>query len=95
MVTRIWWRDRHINVNPDKPPLDERQLISFLRYNNAPACFVKTGNAWRKVTREGSLEFVSRTLYLLSLKKWLEIAKQECSTNTTQDERQMENYDVC
>ena len=74
MQTRIWWRDKYINVNPTRPPKDERQLISFLRYNNAPACFVKTGNAWRKVTKQGSLLYVSRTLYLLSLEEWLETA---------------------
>lgn len=72
--TRIWWRNRFINVNTDKAPTDERQLISFLRYNSAPACFVKTGNAWRKVTKEGQLIEVSRTLYLLSFKEWLKIA---------------------
>lgn len=72
--TRIWWRDKFINVDIDKAPSDERQLISFLRYNNAPACFVKTGNAWRKVTKEGQLVEVSRTLYLLSFKEWLKIA---------------------
>lgn len=74
LATRIWWRDRFITVDPDKPPVDERQLISFLRYNNAPACFVKTGNAWRKVTKECHILYVSRTLYLLSLKEWLRIA---------------------
>ena len=74
MITKIWWRDKYINVNPEQPPKDERQLISFLRYNDAPACFVKTGNAWRKVTKEGSLLYVSRTLYLMSLKEWLQVA---------------------
>lgn len=74
METKIWWRDKLITVDPDKAPADERQLISFLRYNNAPACFVKTGNAWRKITKEQTLLYVSRTLYLLSLKEWLRIA---------------------
>lgn len=78
METKIWWRDKFINVNPDKAPADERQLISFLRYNNAPACFVKTGNAWRKVTKDGQLIEVSRTLYLLSFKEWLRIALDDC-----------------
>ena len=78
MVTQIWWRNNIINVNPDKAPADERQLISFLRYNNAPACFVKTGNAWRKVTKDGQLVEVSRTLYLLSFKDWLRIALDDC-----------------
>ena len=76
--TRIWWRDHFINVNPDKAPADERQLISFLRYNNAPACFVKTGNAWRKITKEGSILYVTRALYLLSFKDWLRIANDDC-----------------
>lgn len=75
---RIWWRDKFITIDPKKAPADERQLISFLRYNNAPACFVKTGNAWRKVTKEGSLLYVSRTLYLLSFKDWLKIALDDC-----------------
>ena len=77
METKIWWRDRLITVDPDKAPADERQLISFLRYNNAPACFVKTGNAWYKMTKEGVLQYTSRTLYLLALKDWLKIAKND------------------
>jgi hypothetical protein len=76
--TKIWWRDKFINVNPDKAPVNERQLILFLRYNNAPACFVKTGNAWRKVTKKGSLQYVTRALYLLSFKDWLRIALDDC-----------------
>lgn len=76
--TRIWWRDHFINVNPNKAPADERQLISFLRYNNAPACFVRTGNAWRKITKEGTLIYVTRALYLLSFKDWLRIANDDC-----------------
>lgn len=74
MVTRIWWRDKFINIDPSKPPKDERQLISFLRYNNAPACFVKTGNSWRKVTKTGGLLNVCRALYLMSFEEWLEVA---------------------
>jgi hypothetical protein len=74
METRIWWRDKYVNVDPEKPPKDERQLISFLRYNNAAACFIKTGNAWRKITKQGSILYVSRTLYLLPLKEWLAIS---------------------
>jgi hypothetical protein len=74
MITQIWCRNSFINVNTDKAPTDEKQLISFLIYNNAPVCFVKTGNAWRKVTRDGCLVKVSRTLYLLSFKDWLRIA---------------------
>jgi hypothetical protein len=77
MVTRIWWRDKYINVKPENPPKDERQLISFLRYNNAAVCFVKTGNAWRKITKDGRLLKVARALYLLSLEEWLDIAKND------------------
>ena len=74
MVTEIVWRGRITTVNPNDPPKDERQLLGFLAYNNAAKCFVKTGNAWRKITKEGSMLYVSRTLYLLSLKEWLDIA---------------------
>lgn len=74
MTTRIYHRNRFINVDPEKPPTDERQLLSFLSYNDAPRCFVKSDNYWRKVTKTGGLLLVSRTLYLLSLKEWLEIA---------------------
>lgn len=77
MITNIWWRGRFINVDIDKAPTDERQLISFLKYNEAPVCFVKTGNAWRKVNRQGQLVEVARALYLLSFKEWLKISKSE------------------
>lgn len=78
--TKIWWRNGFVRVNPERPPKDERQLISFLSYNNAPNCFVKTGNAWRKITKEGKLVFVTRALYLLSLEQWLKIANNETFT---------------
>lgn len=74
METRIFWRGRYTNVNPTLPPKDERQLISFLRYNNARACFVKSDNAWRKVTVDGCLLYVSRTLYTMSLEEWLNVS---------------------
>jgi hypothetical protein len=77
VTTKIPWRGKMVNVNPTRPPADERQLIGFLRWNDAPACFVKTGNAWYKLARQGSLVYVCRVLYLLSLKEWLDIAKNE------------------
>lgn len=72
--TKIWYKNSYININVAKSPTSEAQLISFLRSNNAPVCFVKTGKSWRKVNKDGTLEFVSRTLYLLSFREWLKIA---------------------
>jgi predicted RNA-binding Zn-ribbon protein involved in translation (DUF1610 family) len=71
---KIWYKNSYINIDVDKAPTTEAQLISFLKSNNAPICFVKTGKSWKKVTKEGKLEFVSRTLYLLSFREWLNIA---------------------
>lgn len=71
---KIWYLKRYIKIDINSAPDSERKLLSFLSANNAPKCFVKTGNAWRKVTKEGSILYVSRTLYLLSYKEWLEIA---------------------
>jgi hypothetical protein len=73
MITRIFHRERFINVNPNEAPSDTRQLDSFLCYNCARKCFLKGEGGWYKITA-GGVKFVSRTLYLLSLKEWLEIA---------------------
>jgi len=74
---KIWVRDRWRNVKPDNPPKETRELDSFLYFNDAAKCFLKTQGGWYKLTREGSLLFVSRALYLLSLKEWLKIAKND------------------
>lgn len=72
--TRIWVRDNYRNVNPDKPPRESRELDSFLWYNDAAKCFLKGQGGWYKITRQGSILFVARALYLLTLKEWLEVA---------------------
>lgn len=75
MITKIIWRDnfRH-NVNPNKPPKDTRELDSFLFFNKAAKCFMKGQGGWYKITKQGTLLFVTRTLYLLTLKEWYDIA---------------------
>lgn len=77
ITTKIWWRDKYRNVNPEKPPVETRQLDSFLTYNKAAKCFLKGQGGWYKLTKEGELLFVTRALYLLSLKEWLRIAKDD------------------
>ena len=77
MVTKIWHRDSYKTVDPNKPPTDSRMLDMFLVYNNAPKCFLKTNGYWFKLTRDGRLLRVERTLYLLPLKEWLKIAKDD------------------
>lgn len=78
MRTTIIWRGSfNHKVNPDKPPKDTRELDSFLFFNDAAKCFLKGQGGWYKLTRDNKLLYVCRTLYLLSLKEWLEIAKNE------------------
>jgi len=74
MITKIWHRDAFKKVNPKKPPTDTRMLDSFLIYNNASKCFMKGQGGWYKISRQESILYVCRTLYLLSLKEWLKIA---------------------
>jgi hypothetical protein len=75
--TKIWVRDKWRNVNADNPPKETRELDSFLYFNDSPKCFLKTQGGWYKLTREGSLLFVARALYLLSFKEWLAIAQND------------------
>lgn len=74
LVTRIFVGKRYITVNPDRAPVSSRELRSFLIYNGAPTCFFKDGGAWYKITEDCKALYVSRTLYLLSFKQWLDIA---------------------
>lgn len=77
MITKIFHRDRFKNVDPDKAPKDARELDSFLIYNGANKVFIRLVGGWYKVQRNRKFIFISRTLYLLSLKEWLEIALKE------------------
>lgn len=75
IIIRTPYRDNwHHKVHIDRPPKETRELDGFLWVNGAAKCFMKGQGGWYKVTRDGRLLFVSRTLYLLSLKEWLEIA---------------------
>ena len=74
METRIYVKNGWRNVNPTKPPASSRELDSFLLYNNAPKCFVKTNNYWFKLKPNGKMSKVSRVLYTLPLQDWIKIA---------------------
>lgn len=74
MITKVPYRGKLINVKPDNPPKDTRQLRGFLLWNNARDCFMKGQGGWYRIGIDGQILFVSRTLYLLSLKEWLSIA---------------------
>jgi len=76
MTTRIYVKNSWRNIDPNKPPASSRELDSFLFYNNAPKCFVKTNGYWFKVRQDGVMEKVSRVLYTLPLKDWLKIANE-------------------
>lgn len=74
MITRIWWRDKWCNAKPERPPHDTRQLRSFLLYNNTADCFMKGEGGWYKITKEGTILFVIRALYLMSLEEFYLVA---------------------
>jgi len=75
METKIIYRGSYHNVNSSLPPKDSKELDSFLLFNKAPRCFLKTGGKWFKITKDGKLLAVCRTLKHLSLSEWLGIAK--------------------
>ena len=77
MVTRIPHRGKVINARPERPPKDTRELRSFLLFNNAADCFVRAQGGWYKICKDGSLKYVTRAMYQLSLKEFLEIAKND------------------
>jgi hypothetical protein len=77
MITNIYYRNNYINVNVDKPPKDLRQLRAFLLANNTRDCFLKSQGGYYKLELDNKLYFISRVLYLLTLKDWLEIAKND------------------
>ena len=65
------WRHK---INLTKAPISTRELDGFLWANNAAKCFMKGQGGWYKLTREGTLLYVCRTLYLLSFQEWYDIA---------------------
>ena len=74
IITKTPWRGKLVNIDINKPPRDTRQLRGFLLWNNARDCFAKMQGGWYRLSKDGQILFVCRTLYLLSLKEWLEIA---------------------
>lgn len=77
MRTNIWVNARRMNVKPENPPRSSRELNSFLFYNDAPCCFMRSGRGWYKITRDNKFLFVERALYKLSFEEWLNIALNE------------------
>lgn len=73
METKIYVGNSYRNVDVNKAPESSKMLDSFLLYNNAPRCFLKTNSKWYKLDKNGTTHFVSRTLDL-PLKTWLKIA---------------------
>jgi len=74
IITKIWVNNNWKNVDPNKPPISSRELDSFLFYNNAPKCFMKTNGYWFKIKKDATLIKVGRVLYTLSLQDWLKIS---------------------
>jgi hypothetical protein len=74
MRTTIWYKGKARNVHPSEPPKDSRELNSFVYWNGAGKCFVKQSGGWYKITKDNKFLYVERTLYLLSLAEWLEVA---------------------
>ena len=77
MITQIYYRNGYRNVNPSNPPKDQRELYSFLRYNNAPTCIIKASGGYYRMSKTGTLKYICRTLYNLSLAEFLTIAKND------------------
>lgn len=75
--TTIPYRGRRVKVNPQNPPKDTRQLRGFLLWNGANDCFMKGEGGWYKICKDGTIKYVVRALYLLSLAEFLEIAKDD------------------
>jgi len=73
VITSIILNGRKHNVKPDEPPLNSKELNSFCYHNDAPVCFFKSDGGWYKVIDNNAM-YVIRTLYLLTLREWLEIA---------------------
>lgn len=77
IVNVVPYRGKLVRVDPDKAPIDTRQLRGFLLWNGARDCFMKGEGGWYRIGIDGQILFVSRTLYLLSLKEWLNIALKD------------------
>lgn len=77
IVTRIFCHDKFMSVLPTRPPKTARELDSFLSYNNAPKCFLKSSFGWYKLTKDNKLLYVNRVLYTMSFLDWLEVAKND------------------
>lgn len=72
-----WIRGKRKWLDPNEPPKEVRELDMFVWQHIGSKPFVKVQGGWYKVTRHGQLLFVARTLYLLTLQEWLDIAKND------------------
>jgi hypothetical protein len=82
MVSRIFSNDKYHIIDPDKAPLTLRELDGFLAANTTAKCFLKSIDGWYKL-QGGKILFVNRTLYTMSFKDWLEVAKNNNFTPNT------------
>lgn len=71
---KVWIRGITRYLDPNQPPKEVRELDMFTYQTVGIKCFAKFQGGWYKVDREGKIHFVTRALYLLTLKEWAEIA---------------------
>jgi len=70
MVTEIWYLRGWKNIKPDEPVNTMRAMYSFSIANCLPGGgLVKSQGGYYLIQKDGTMKFVTRTLYLLTFKE--------------------------
>lgn len=66
METKIWIGKGYKTIKPEDWVSTTRRLTSFCNYNCMRNALFKSQGGWYWLRKDGILEFVSRTLYLIT-----------------------------
>lgn len=75
METNIWINKSLRKINPDEPILTTKAATSFCACNRLRQALVRSQGDWYIISRYGILEFVARTLYLISFRELYHLLK--------------------
>ena len=69
METKIYVYNGWVNIKPEDPIKSTRRLTSFCVFNCLRNALMKSQGGWYILHKDGRLELLARTLYLISFQE--------------------------